>query len=333
MARKDSRAAASRKAASKKPKRIANRSKGDYAVSVDQRIRFKTEEPVSVEAVIASLRGMDRIVKTQLPKAIRSVTGAHVKSAEVKVSGLEDGSFIEDFKVKLLFKSKEDYERFVESAAATANAAYEGGTPMLKIAIGGLVAALVGALVLGGLGFIGSGGQQGALANIEGDNNTVIVVGAEAFGQDKETFKGAINKALDNSSSMRAAQAALDVTAPAREQGAAVEIVTDNERVMPIISKETAASLPRTISSQDESEDASYENVKVQLRAYDSDSVSKGWAGSIPGLIDSRTRITFADSGDAAKSAFQPQITADVTVTYSSPRHDRAILIIVDKVY
>lgn len=327
---------AAKKAAKSRAKKVSGaratrrRRRGEpYAVLVEHRVRFRTEAPVSVEAVIASLRGMDRIVKTQLPKAIEAVTGARVKNAELMVSGLEDGSFIEDLKIRLLFKTKDDYDQCVEKVADAVKAGWEGGTPMLKIAIG----ILIGALVMGGLGLLKDDpAQTGALSNIKGDNNAVVIIGAEAYKTSPQEFQKAVNAAIGKTSSKRVAQAALDATAPAREQGAGVEIEGDG-RVVPIISEKTAASLPKTIAVPDVSEDQTYAKVKVRLRASDYDSAVRGWAGTIPGVVDQRTRIIFADATETGKAAFQAEIEADVTVTYSSPLHQRAVLIIVDKIY
>lgn len=300
-----------------------------HLVVVEHRLRFATQAPVSVEAAIASLRGLERIVKTQLPKAIHSVTGARVKSADLMVSGFEDGSFVEDFAIRVLFKTKDDYDQCMEKLADAVKAGWDGGTPMLKVAIG----IMIGALVLGGLGMlVNDSGQAGALANIEGDNNAVVIIGAEAYQTSPEDFQKAVDAAVGKTSKKRTAQAALDATAPAREQGAALEIVGDGRNV-PIISEATARSLPRNVSAPDASEDQPHLNVKVSLRASDYDSAVKGWAGTIPGLVDQRTRIIFASPADSAKAAFRPEVRADVTVTYSDSLHQRAVLIIIDKIH
>lgn len=322
-------ASTAKQAKGSKPKKRIRRKSEPYLVQVESRIRFRTENPVSVDAVIASLRGLDRIVKIQLPKAIEAVTGAKVSEASLEVSGLEDGSFIEDLTVKLLFKSKEDYDACVDKLSDAVKASWDGGTPMLKVAIG----VLIGALVVGGLGLLPTdAGQSGALSNIEGDNNAVIIVGADTYQTSPEAFQNAIDKAIGKTSSVRAAQAALDATAPAREQSVGIEI-EGSTKPIPVISEATAASLPKTIGVQDVSEDASYPNETVVVRASDYDSARKGWAGTIEGLVNDRTRIIFANDQDANKVAFRPEFKADVTVTYSSPVHDRAILIIVDKVH
>jgi hypothetical protein len=300
-----------------------------HLVIIEHRLRFKTDAPVSVEAVIASLNGMERIVKSQLPKVIESVTGARIKSAELLVSGLEDGSFLEDLSVKLLFKSKDDYNKFTEKISDAVKAGWDGGTPMLKLVIG----ILIGAIVLGGLGHIWGGqANNQALSSIQGDNNAVVIIGAEAYQISPQDFQKAIDSALGKVSRKRAAQAALDATAPAREQGVAAEIEIEGKAV-PLISKRTAELLPSSITPPDASEDQSYKRAEVYLRASDYDSAVKGWAGTIPGLIDQRTRIIFANTADSAKAAFQPVIMADVTVTYSDSLHQRALLIIIDKIY
>ncbi|MFC3716509.1 hypothetical protein ACFONC_10120 [Luteimonas soli] len=264
----------------------------------------------------------------QLPKAIESVTGARVKQAELQVSGLEDGSFVEDLKIKLLFKTKEDYEQCVNKVADTIKTTWEGGTPMLKVAIG----VLIGALLIGSLNLLPSDAPSDALSTIQGDNNAVIVIGAEAYQTSPEDFQKAIDIAISKTSQKRAVQAALDATAPAREQGAAVEFEGESGAVQ-VLSKEGAASLPKNVDVPDTSEDAKYAKVKLKLRASDYDSAVKGWAGTIPGVVDNRTRVMFASDLEAGKAAFKPEVDADVIVTYTSPLHQRAVLILVERVY
>lgn len=321
--------AVAKKAAAGKPLARARRNPGDpYLVVVDHRLRFLTKEPVSVDAAIASLRGMERIVKIQLPKALEKITGAHVTMAELQVSGLEDGSFLEDLKIRLLFKSKEDYERCIEKIADAFKAVHEGGTPVLKTAVGVLIAALV----LNGLGMLPAKSNKDALNHIEGDNNVVINIGADAYGKDPETFKQLVSDAVARMSKKRAAQASLDATAPAREQGVAVEFEGDKKAV-PIISQGTAARLPKSVTPPDRSEDVDYKKVRLKLRASDTDSDVRGWAATIPGVVEKRTRVAFNAGVNSGKATFKPEIDADVTVTYASKLHDRALLIIVNQIY
>lgn len=201
---------------------------------------------------------------------------------------------------------------------------------MLKVAIG----VLISAIVLQGLGMLpGGAASSGMLSNIKGDNNAVVIIGAEAYGLAPEKFEAALGSALSKTSSQRAIQSSLDATAPAREQGAAIEFEGDDGIAVPVLSKKTAASLPSSVEKEDASEDSIHLNVRVKLRASDYDSAVKGWAGSIPGIVDSRTRLIFSSESEAAKAAFRPEFDADVTVTYSSPVHDRAVLVIVDKVH
>jgi hypothetical protein len=325
--------ATAKKAMKKSRKIVQRRSTGDpHLVKVEYRLRFKTADPVSVEAAIASLRGMDRIVKHQLPKAIYNVTGARVRIAELQVSGLEDGSFIEDLMILLLFKSKKDYEKFVKKTADAVKSASDGGTPMLRYAIG----ALIGALIVGGLGLLPSRQSQptqtGALSNIQGDNNAVILIGAEAYKESPAEFQKAVDSAIGKTSVKRTAQAALDATAPAREQGVGVESEADGQAI-PIISASTARELPKEITPADTSEDVGYTKLKLRLRAMDFDSATKGWAGTLPGYIEQRTRVIFTDPAEMAKAINHAEVEADVTVTYSTAAHTRAILIMVEKIY
>ena len=102
---------------------------------------------------------------------------------------------------------------------------------------------------------------------------------------------------------------------------------------MDMITPQTIAKLPRTIEKTNNSEDASYKNVEIKLRASDADSESRGWAGTIEEISDKRVRVIFNNPSDVGKATYRPSIKADVIVTYSDAAHIKPILYIVEKVH
>lgn len=306
----------------------------EYVVYLENRLRFKTETPVSVDEVIASLKGMQHIVQNRFPKAVKKLTGATVKRAELDVSGIEDGSLIEDTCITLVFGSKKNYDKFVGSIRSKFVSKNQKGETVVK---GWVAGSLLVAIAILGIAYYQKGAAPqtppaGGLITVNGDNNVIVTIGAESYERSPEDFASAVEKSMTNQQKIAAAKAGVDLLAPSRSQGAGLELMTDGA-VVEVVSKDTARKLPASVERKDESEDASYKNVTLEFRAMDSDSDSKGWAGTIPQIVGNRTRVVFADPRDVAKVTHKPRATVDVTVTYSDALHTRPILVIVEKVH
>lgn len=307
----------------------------EYVVYLENKIRFKTGSPVSVDEVIASLKGMQRIVQSRFPKAIKQLTGATVKRAELDVAGIEEGSLIEDTVITVVFGSKENYEKFIGGIRSKFVTRNQKGETVVKGWVAGSL--LVGIAIVGIAYYQKSASPTpppaGGLVTVNGDNNVIITIGAEAYERSPDKFAEAIEKSMTNQQKIAAAKAGVDMLAPARAQGAGLELMSGDGSRVEVVSPNTARRIPASVDAKDVSEDASYERVKLSFRAMDTDSETRGWAGTIPQLVENRTRVVFADPRDVAKVAHKPSADVDVTVTYSDALHTRPVLIIVEKVH
>ncbi|HDS1038168.1 TPA: hypothetical protein QDZ42_001365 [Stenotrophomonas maltophilia] len=306
-----------------------------YVVYLENRIRFKTETPVSVDEVISSLKGMERLVQTRFPRAIKQLTGATVKEVKLEVSGVEEGSLIEDTLITVIFGNKKNYDKFVNGVRSKYVSKNNKGETVVK---GWVAGSLLVAVVVLGIAYYQKSASPtpppvGGLVTVNGDNNVIVTVGAESYNKSPQDFVEALEKSMTNQQKIAAAKAGVDMLAPARNQGAAVEIMPTDEKPVELMSSATARNIPAAVERRDNSEDKSYGRVKLNFRAMDSDSDSKGWAGTIPQIVDARTRVIFADPRDVAKVTHKPSADVDATVTYSDALHTKAILIIVEKVY
>lgn len=140
---------------------------------------------------------------------------------------------------------------------------------------------------------------------------------------------------MTNQQKIAAAKAGVDMFAPARAQAAGLELMSEDGGAVEveIVSSSTACRIPASVDTKDHSEDVTYEGGKLSFRATDTDSERNGWTGTIPQLVESRTRLVFSDPRDVAKVAYKPSADIDVTVTYSDALHTRPALIIVEKIY
>lgn len=165
------------------------------------------------------------------------------------------------------------------------------------------------------------------------DNNVIVTMGAEAYQWSPEHFAQAIEKSMTNQQKIAAAKAGVDMLAPARAQAAGLELMSEDGGAVEVVSSSTARRIPASVDTKDHSDDVTYEGGKPSFRATDTDSERNRWAGTIPQLVESRTRVVFSDPRDVAKVAYKPSADIDVTVTYSDALHTRPVLIIVEKVY
>lgn len=321
------------RSASSRPAGKGRRKHEPAPLDIQNVIRYTTAQPASVADVIASLEGMDTIVRKYLPKAVYELTGAKVIEAELLIAGIEEGSVLEDTIVRLMFGSVEEREQFLDRVRGGTIEYFKDSPPMVK---GLIISGVVLSLVLLGLAYASQDApQSGALANIKGDNNVVVVIGAEAYQTSPEAFQQTVEKAVTARQKKELGRAAMQFTAPARaENGAGIQIEGNGREVI-ALAPNTAASLPDGVVVKDTSFDRTYRKVRVNIRATDVDSGSRGWAGTINGIADTRTRLVFQNEADVGKVAYKPGFDADVSVTYAGQTgmaQFKPILIIVDKV-
>lgn len=307
-----------------------------FELNIQGAIRYKTQAPVSVDDAIQALKGMDVLVKKHVPKVIREITGAKVLGAELRISGVEEGSFILESVVKLVFGSLEAYDQFLAQTNHKMVSTLKSGDTMKS----GAVMLVIGALAASAVAWFYwpeppvIDGSKSGVVNIEGNDNQVLVIGAEAFNTNPEAFKQAINQAVPVSQRKGVARAAAQLVAPARaEGGAGIDVIGNSGESLPILSPQMVNSFPASAATPDESFDQAFSNVRVKVRASDMDSGKKGWAGIIEGLVDNRVRLVFAQEGDAAKVAFMPEFSADVSITYADATKARVVLVIVEKIH
>lgn len=309
-------------------------SRDKYVVLLDNRVRFTTTEPVAVEDVIESLKGMDHIVRHHFPKAIKNLTGAKVESIELLVSGVEDGSIVEDTVVKLIFDGKKEYEKFIGGIRKKFVSKNSQGETVVK---GWVAGSLLAGIAILGVGYWQqlhkpAANPSGGLVTVNGDNNIIVTIGAESYDKSPQEFQKALETVVSRKRPASAAKAGTQFFAPARaENGAGMQLESGKHSVE-VVSPATVKKLPVAIEKRDASEDTSFKNVALKLRAQDSDSESRGWAGTIDRLAETRTRVVFANPQDVNKAIFKPEVQADVTITYSDSLHTTPKLIIVERV-
>lgn len=276
-------------------------------VSTSYGIYYATKEPVSVDTVVESLRGLEDLLRRTGPFIEAAFPGLKVLKTDVLVSEVRSGSLKDVFAVKFLCggeKNAEELEQLAEKIMAA-----NGG---LKT----VVAAGVGALLMYGvMGAIGSGTPSTSLTAY----NSVVIkaAGNVNIGSD------AVNKILrQQKDQKKLAKSSIDAFRPAKEDNAHITIDGAPQLDIP---SDAVKLVPKTYEPPVPSERTdTYSKVDVSVYASDRDRVSTGWAGAVVGVTESRTKIRLADGIDPAKLHGKTRLTGDVVITYRYQKSKKA---------
>ncbi|SHM78183.1 hypothetical protein [Phytopseudomonas punonensis] len=287
-----------------------------YEVLIEHSVKYTNKLPLSVQDVIQSLAALEKVSVHFLPQALSELTGAGVMSAELLVEGFQQGSFIEDTIVRLVFKDKENMDKFIDKVREKGVHAYRklpgNGKPVLKAIA---VSSVIGALVATGAIFaINSTQKQAAPAlNLNISDSTFVVIGAESYSMSPEKFAEVIEK-VGATDKKKLAQAAVKIIAPAKkEEGATVAMTQEGNLALP---PETVKATPDSVDFDPFEIDQPHPDADVEIRATDLDSSSRGWAAIIRGVVDRRVKLILEPGVDPQDVAGKFKLRADVLVKF-----------------
>ena len=285
-----------------------------HVLYIEHTLVYSNKNPLPINDVIASLEAMRRVSATLLPSALSKLTSSKIKSIEVLVEGFEYGSFHESFWLQLVFSSERSMKRFQKAfRAADVAGMYKelpmGNKPVVKtVIVSSVIAAL---LTYGVVKFVGVNGTPAEKALVEANNNTVIMIGAEAYQADPAAFRGII-EAVGYAKQKQLAEDAAKVLAPAKnEPGAKLDFGGNLE-----VPSTVVAAMPREVEFDTPEREQVFKNVLVDVRSTNRDSTSSGWAGRITGPVDSRVRLSLGPDVAIKDLAGKLEVQADVTVRY-----------------
>ncbi|MGF6711616.1 hypothetical protein QFZ41_002580 [Luteibacter sp. W1I16] len=280
----------------------------ETALFARHEIRYTTEHPVPVKDVIASLQGLQRISAHFLPRTLSALTGVEVLSADLFVEGFEQGSFVEDVLVKLVFGSQEKLDAFLKKANESVVA--EAREIIVKHPI---ISVAVLALLAYGAAQAYSAMNDGQQSSaIQANNNVINIIGAESYKMDPQAFARVLTAAV-GADRKKIAQDSARVLAPAKNEAAAI-ILDGNQKLS--ITSAAVKEVPAKVEFDERPLEETYPDVDLQIRAIDRDKVRQGWKGLIPGLVDRRVPLKLSDSVDAEELAKYATVRADVRIVY-----------------
>lgn len=302
-----------------------------HVLYLEHTLVYSNEKPLPINDVIASLQAMQRVSSTLLPSVLSKLTNSTIKRVDILVEGFEYGSFKESFWLQLVFSSESSMKRFQKAfREADVKGMYKelpmGNKPVVKTAV---VSVVLGALLTyGALKLVGSVGTAEEKALVEANNNTIVMIGADAYQMDPAAFKEII-ETLAKTKQKQLAQDAVKVMAPAKsEPGASVDFggaVTVPSTVV--------AAIPREAVFDTAEQEQEFKNALIDIRGTNRDSAQSGWAGRIAGTSEKRTKLTFGDGVQISMLAGKLEVRADVTVRYrlDSNREFVPVEIVIDK--
>lgn len=281
---------------------------------IEHSLVYTNKEPVPIDDVLASLEAMKRISKRFLPTTLSRLTGSDIVGVEVLVDAFEYGSFKESFWLQLVFSSERSMKRFQKAfqkgdLAGMYKELPLGDKPVVKtIVVSAVIAALIS---YGTLKFVSQNGTKSEKALVEANNNTVIMIGAEAYQTDPKVFQGVI-EAVTAGKQKQLAQDAAKILAPAQNEiGAKLEMGHSLEMPSAVIQ-----AMPRDVEFNPHETEKTITGAVVDIRQTNRDSANSGWRGIIRDVVEEKVKLTLGEGVEISDLAGRLDVTADVKVRY-----------------
>lgn len=300
---------------------------------IEHSLVYSNERPVPIEDVLASLQAMKQISKTLLPSALSKLTNSKIVEVDVLVDAFAYGSFKESFWLQLVFSSERSMKRFQKAAregdlAGMYKELPLGNKPVVKtIVASSVVAALIS---YGVVKYVGATGTASERALVEANNNTVVMIGAEAYRQDPMAFQAVI-AAVAEGRHKQLAEAAAQVLAPAHnEPDAKLEMGQGLEMPNAVV-----RAMPRDPEFGVNETEQPFRNAKVNIRETNLDSATSGWRARIDGVVDRKVKLTLGDGVTVKDLERRVEVTADVIVHYrkqESSSNFEPVEIVIEKI-
>jgi hypothetical protein len=234
-----------------------------------------------------------------------------ITGVEVFLNELKSDSIWEDVVVKFVFGSQEKLDQFIEKARNKVGIEHLADKPKLFSAI------ILTMLLAGGAYYVtkyrpDSGAERKII--IEGNNNTIVNVGAEFLNMDSNEFRAVIDSAIKDKDKL--ARDSVKVILPAKRDAEASIIFNNDDQLQ--ITKETVNAIPRhVIDPEPEEFIEEYENVDIEIRAADLDSCKRGWAVVVPSISAKRVRLQVDARIDTEHLMLHPHLRGNITVVFT----------------
>ena len=271
-------------------------------ISLPMPFFFDRKTTPSLQEVVDSLQGFDAIAK-RFPKILSALLDAPIKSVTVDVNKIEIGSLYDDLIVKFAFGGQEQMDLFMnEMHEKFMN--HKAVPFVLFFALliaGGIIAYNVIAP------------DEASSSPVINSNNTTIInmISAEV-GKDADAVREIIERAIPRSDSIKLAKDSYKIFGAFGDSNS-LKFKDFEAYKLP---RDVVDTFPSSLDFDSVQELKDFENVDVQIRAADLDSVKSGWAAKVPSVSDRRIKVKVANAVDVSKVQIGANVKADVTVVY-----------------
>ena len=273
-------------------------------ISLPMPFFFDRRTTPSLQEVVDSLQGFDAIAK-RFPKILSALLGAPIKSVTVDVNKIEIGSLYDDLIVKFGFGGQEQTDLFMKEMHEKfmSHKAVPFFLFFALLIAGGIVAYNVV-----------SPDNASSSAVINSNNTTIINMISADVGKDADAVREIIERAIPRSDSIKLAKDSYKVFSAFGDSDS-LRFKNFEAYRLP---KDVVDTFPSSLDFDSVQELKDFENVDVQIRAADLDSVDRGWAAKVPAVSDRRVKVKVANGVDVSKVQIGANVKADVTVVYKT---------------
>lgn len=245
-------------------------------------IYYSNRAYVPIPELAASLVALEKTVKHITPTFQMLFKEADILAIQVFVEQITAGSVDDHFLLKLIFKTDEGYDIFVEKLRRYSGIEFvQEKHPF----IGQLLTA---GIILGAVVAVNRWGINSSNVHVEGDHNIVLNVDHGDMNITPDEIREAFSESVKNKAAL--ASSAVKLIHPAKLDDQASITVDGNEsfRVSKDAIKEMPVKATRTAPSTG---CMTLENESFDIRALDRDNTSKGWYVVVPSLAEKRFRL------------------------------------------
>lgn len=283
---------------------------------IEHTIKYTNSKPLTVREVVDSLQALEKISIHFLPSTLSALSNSDIVSAELFVEGFEEGSFIEKVLVRLAFRDEQELEKFLDSSREKLRDIYKRipgeDYPVMKGVV--VVSAALGALIaVGAVWAISTTKEVPPASVITLTDNTIIIIGAKSYGQSPEDFLKIVEGVAGHDKKKLAQQSA-KILAPAKSEEGASVVLDGNESLT--FDNDVVKATPATVDFDPFEITDPHSDVDLEIRATDLDSLNRGWAAIIPGLVERRVKLKLGENIQPDDLAGKFKVRADVEILY-----------------
>ncbi len=284
-------------------------------ITISQQVYYSNKELVPLREIADSLIALESVIKQSPDVLERLFSGTKISGVEVFLNELRSDSIWEDVVIKFIFGSQAKLDQIITDARSKIGLELLSQKPKLLSAI------ILAMILSGGSYYVGKyrADSTEQKVTIEGNNNTVINIGADLLNMPTKEFRNAIDTAVKDKDKL--ARDAAKVILPAkRDMGAHIKFNNDEQLQ---VTNDTVKAIPRhVIEPEPEEFIEEINNAEIIIRAADLDSFKRGWAVVVPSLSDRRVRLQLDSRIDTEFLMLHPHLKGNITVvmTYDNEK-------------